>query len=584
MGACLSSDVESKYAVGGSNDKQEKGGDRQEAAEASSLVTGSAAYSSWVEVQVSCTNLKSADTFSKSDPMCVLMELTRSGWREVGRTEVIANNESPAFVKKFRLLYNFEAVQELKMHIVDVDPQHAADRVPVAQCNNLGLVEFKLSGLLTADNKTLALSVTGTTHKGSMVRLIGEEVSSAREVLTIQLAATGLRNIETFSKSDPFLEISRANEGGAWVPVFKTEVKDNNLNPVWNSFTIKATQLNNGDPYRSLRIRVFDYEANGKHRLLGEATTSAVKLKEMVDGKALAFVMPGDTKPTGEALAFTMPGDNKPAGKLLVRAFDVEVRPSFLDYLSAGTEMSFLVAVDFTGSNGNPADPSSLHYMHPNGQPTAYEEAIVGIARVLEAYDSDKIFLSYLFGGKPRQQGAVVQHCAPLGAGGDPQCHGINGVLQAYRQALQAWQLSGPTLFTPLLRVANQMASVREAHLKYNVLLILTDGCIHDMQDTIDTLVEGSNLPLSILIVGIGNSEELKNMEVLDADDHPLVSRRKVKASRDLVQFVKFADHRNDGTALANECLAELPGQFLEWVRQNKVPLPQRPATGAPPV
>jgi hypothetical protein len=40
-----------------------------------------------------------------------------------------------------------------------------------------------------------------------------------------------------------------------------------------------------------------------------------------------------------------MPGDTKPAGKLLVRAFDVEVRPSFLDYLSAGTEMSFLVAV-----------------------------------------------------------------------------------------------------------------------------------------------------------------------------------------------------------------------------------------------
>lgn len=34
------------------------------------------------------------------------------------------------------------------------------------------------------------------------------------------------------------------------------QVKDNNLNPVWNPFTIKATQLNNGDPYRPLRLRV----------------------------------------------------------------------------------------------------------------------------------------------------------------------------------------------------------------------------------------------------------------------------------------------------------------------------------------
>jgi hypothetical protein len=67
MGGCLSSDVESKYAVGGgtAGGNLAKDSDHKlEAAEASSLVTGSAAYSSWVEVQVSCTNLKSADTFS----------------------------------------------------------------------------------------------------------------------------------------------------------------------------------------------------------------------------------------------------------------------------------------------------------------------------------------------------------------------------------------------------------------------------------------------------------------------------------------------------------------------------------------
>lgn len=45
----------------------------------------------------------------------------------------------------------------------------------------------------------------------------------------------------------------------------------------------------------------------------------------------------------------------------------VQVRPSFLDYLQAGTEIAFTVAVDFTGSNGNPMDPASLHYMNPQG-------------------------------------------------------------------------------------------------------------------------------------------------------------------------------------------------------------------------
>jgi len=35
--------------------------------------------------------------------------------------------------------------------------------------------------------------------------------------------------------------------------------------------------------------------------------------------------------------------------------------------------------------------------------------------------------------------------------------------------------------------------------------MILTDGCIHDMQQTIDLLVEASHLPMSIVIVGVGD-------------------------------------------------------------------------------
>jgi len=39
------------------------------------------------------------------------------------------------------------------------------------------------------------------------------------------------------------------------------------------------------------------------------------------------------------------------------------------------------------------------------------------------------------------------------------------------------------------------------------VLLILTDGVIHDMDDTISAIVDGSKLPLSIIIVGIGTED-----------------------------------------------------------------------------
>jgi len=52
----------------------------------------------------------------------------------------------------------------------------------------------------------------------------------------------------------------------------------------------------------------------------------------------------------------------------------------------------------------------------------------------------------------------------------------------------------------------------------YYILLIITDGEIHDMRETIELIVQASHLPLSIVIVGVGNAD-FGNMERLDSDD-----------------------------------------------------------------
>ena len=49
---------------------------------------------------------------------------------------------------------------------------------------------------------------------------------------------------------------------------------------------------------------------------------------------------------------------------------------------------------------------------------------------------------------------------------------------------------------------------------KYMILLIITDGAIHDIEETIRLIVNGADLPLSILIVGVGNSD-FGNMNVM---------------------------------------------------------------------
>ena len=56
------------------------------------------------------------------------------------------------------------------------------------------------------------------------------------------------------------------------------------------------------------------------------------------------------------------------------------------------------------------------------------------------------------------------------------------------------------------------------------VLLILTDGEISDLDRTIDTIVKASALPMSIIVVGVGE-EHFEAMKALDSDEKKLTAQ-----------------------------------------------------------
>merc|ERR1712154_634727 len=106
----------------------------------------------------------------------------------------------------------------------------------------------------------------------------------------------------------------------------------------------------------------------------------------------------------------------------------------------------------------------------------------------------------------------------------------------------------------------------------YNLLLILTDGVINDMQRSIDAIVDATKLPLSIIIVGVGNAN-FDNMEILDADDTPLRHSQTGKImERDIVQFVPFNEFKNQHiSAIARETLEEVPGQVTSFMSMKGI-------------
>ena len=66
------------------------------------------------------------------------------------------------------------------------------------------------------------------------------------------------------------------------------------------------------------------------------------------------------------------------------------------------------------------------------------------------------------------------------------------------------------------------------------MLLILTDGEIHDMSETKSLLVDLSSLPCSVIIIGVGK-ENFEQMHVLDGDAIKLKDDKGREVLHDLV-------------------------------------------------
>ena len=228
-------------------------------------------------------------------------------------------------------------------------------------------------------------------------------------------------------------------------------------------------------------------------------------------------------------------------------------RHTFLEYIFGGCEIQLSVAIDFTLSNGHPSERDSLHYLDLNKN--EYLSAIRSVGNILQYYDSDKQIPVLGFGATVPPSTNRASHCFALNGNiFDPEVDGLEGVMEAYKNALKNVNLYGPTNFAPIIELINDMAEgeqVDQMNQKYNILLIITDGIINDMQKTIDQIVRGSSLPVSIIIVGVG-SDDFESMDILDADEVPLYSQRyKKNMEADIVQFVPFRDFKNNPAELA---------------------------------
>ncbi|KAK7258765.1 hypothetical protein RIF29_24350 [Crotalaria pallida] len=577
MGGCFSDLKGGKEAVGmvNNNGGGGGGGGHNDAVHHFYTAQGFQQMFTQVELSLSASNLLDLDITSKSDPMVVVYAKKKDGiLEELGRTEVILNCLNPDWIQKITLAFQFEVVQPLEFHVYDIDTQYhniPTKALKLKDQDFLGMANCTLSEIVTKQSRSLTLKLQRSSgHNGSInlgsLTVRAEETISSRTAVEMIFRCTHLDNKDIFSKTDPFIRISRIVESGGSVPICKTEVINNNLNPIWKPLCLSSKQF--GSKENPLIIECFDFNSSGNHVLVGKMQKSVADLEKLSKERTGSnFVIPASNHSQEKVLK----------GQLFVDQYREMEQFSFIDYISSGFELNFMVAVDFTASNGNPYQPDSLHYIDATGRLNSYQQAIMEVGEVIQFYDSDRQFPAWGFGGKTSS--GTVSHCFNLnGSPSASEVLGVEGIMDAYTSAIRNVTLAGPTLFGPVVNTAAQMAAQSLSSYnstKYYVLLIITDGVVTDLQETINALVKASDLPLSVLIVGVGNAD-FKSMEVLDADNgRRLESSTGRIATRDIVQFVPMREVQSGQISVVQALLEELPDQFLSFMRSRDIkPLP----------
>eukprot|EP00546_Thalassionema_frauenfeldii_P013601 CAMPEP_0178917258 /NCGR_PEP_ID=MMETSP0786-20121207/13144_1 /TAXON_ID=186022 /ORGANISM="Thalassionema frauenfeldii, Strain CCMP 1798" /LENGTH=272 /DNA_ID=CAMNT_0020590783 /DNA_START=69 /DNA_END=887 /DNA_ORIENTATION=+ len=220
----------------------------------------------------------------------------------LGETEPLEDCLDPRW--STAILVETEATKMMPIRIEIIDSED--DKV-------MGEAEFEVISVYHDEAHTQFHEPRGGTR--IQVTVVESLKGSVSGMMSMQFRMLDVKNVESgilgLGRSDPFVELQKrvSKEGWdeeKWIVAYRTYHETDNLRPVFDEFRIPMENLCYCDKTWPLRLVCYDWQRNGKHRVIGLVETTVAELMEKVSkngnadrSNALSITKEGKTKSEG---------------------------------------------------------------------------------------------------------------------------------------------------------------------------------------------------------------------------------------------------------------------------------------------
>ena len=232
---------------------------------------------------------------------------------------------------------------------------------------------------------------------------------------------------------------------------------------------------------------------------------------------------------------------------------------TLFDFIKSGINLESYIGIDFTDGTEHISNMETNQYM----------QAVAGIRETLFDYVRD--FQVYGYGATINNSNEFNNlEYFNLSLNENPILTGYTNIEKAYSEILKKVSFCKSSSLSPLILKIQKIILDRYKLDTYNIIFLLINNSPkkEDFQKCFDAFVDITYLPVSFVIIGIGNTE-LEDFKKAIMSKNRL-SSKDLEKLRNNISFISMKDCNFNNDILKNKCLKDIPIQIVEYYKINK--------------